>query len=64
MAKKSAQTFAKRQKELARKEKQAQKAQKRQERKQEKSGREIPPGSDPDIDWIVPGPQPLAEEEP
>jgi|EndMetStandDraft_2_1072991.scaffolds.fasta_scaffold190380_2 hypothetical protein len=61
MAKKTAQTFAKRQKELARKEKQQQKAQKRQERKVEKSTR--PEGSgDPDIDWIVPGPQPVMED--
>jgi len=61
MAKKTAQTFAKRQKELARKEKQQQKAQKRQERKLEKSSRPDVAG-DPDIDWIVPGPQPPMEE--
>lgn len=61
MAKKTAQTFAKRQKELARKEKQQHKAQKRQERKVEKSGREVG-GGDPDIDWIVPGPQPPMED--
>ncbi len=39
MAKRSSQTFAKRQKELARKEKQQQKAQKRVERKQLKAER-------------------------
>jgi hypothetical protein len=61
MAKKTAQTFAKRQKELARKEKQQAKAQKRQERKLEKSARPEAVG-DPDIDWIVPGPQPPMEE--
>ncbi len=61
MAKKTAQTFAKRQKELARKEKQQQKAAKRQERKVEKSTRPEG-GGDPDIDWIVPGPQPPMED--
>ena len=62
MAKRSPQTFAKRQKEMARKEKQQEKAARRLERKNH--SRERPEdGVDPDIAHIVPGPQPRAEEE-
>ena len=62
MAKRSPQTFAKRQKEMARKEKQQEKAAKRLERKNQ--SRERPEdGVDPDIAHIVPGPQPRVEEE-
>lgn len=60
MAKRSPQTFAKRQKEMARKERQQEKAAKRLERKHHKVER--PDGIDPDIAHIVPGPQPLPEE--
>jgi hypothetical protein len=52
-------TFMKRQKELARQEKQKQKAARRLERKEEKSKDGEPPmGEDPDIAGIQPGPQP------
>jgi len=54
MAKRSSQTFAKRQKEMARKEKQAAKAQKRAERNLLKAQR--PPGQGPEILY---GPQEL-----
>lgn len=54
MAKRSSQTFAKRQKEMARKEKQAAKAQKRAERNQQKALR--PAGAGPEILY---GPQEL-----
>jgi hypothetical protein len=54
MAKRSSQTFAKRQKEMARKEKQAAKAQKRAERNQIKALR--PAGQGPEILY---GPQEL-----
>lgn len=59
MANRSRQTFIKRQKERARQEKQRLKAEKRAQRKEEKDNRSEPPrGVDPDIDGIVPGPQP------
>lgn len=54
----------KRLKERQRQEKQREKAAKRQERSRDKADR--PPGEagvDPDIAHIVPGPQPVAEEE-
>lgn len=54
----------KRLKERQRQEKQREKAQKRQERKNDKADR--PPsegGVDPDIAHIVPGPQPIADED-
>jgi hypothetical protein len=50
---------AKRQKELARKERQREKAARRERRKQEKLERSQPPaapGEDPDLAGIVPGP--------
>lgn len=53
----------KRNKERARQQKQADKASVRNERKKEKDSRtSSPPGEDPDIAGIVPGPQPTAEE--
>jgi hypothetical protein len=52
-------TYKKRQKELARKAKQAEKALRRQQRKEEKANAEPPrDGEDPDLAGIVPGPQP------
>ena len=50
-------SFEKRRKEQARVENRQEKERKRQERKD--GAREQPTGGDPDIDWIVPGPQPL-----
>lgn len=60
MANRSRQTFIKRQKERARQEKQRLKAEKRAQRKDEKDveGEDVPRGVDPDIEGIVPGPQP------
>jgi len=55
----ASETFKKRQKELARQNKQKEKALRRQQRKEEKANR--PPaenGEDPDLAGIVPGPQP------
>ncbi len=55
----ASETFKKRQKELARQNKQKEKAMRRQQRKDEKANR--PPtasGEDPDLAGIVPGPQP------
>jgi hypothetical protein len=54
----------KRQKELARKERQREKQERRETRKKEKeSVVRVEGGEDPDIAGIVPGPQPLPEEE-
>jgi len=54
----------KRLKEKARQEKQQDKAAKRNQRKLERTQREpTTPGEDPDIAGIIPGPQPLLEEE-
>ena len=56
--------MSKRQKELARKEKNKEKDARRDQRKKEKSERTTQPGQegeDPDIAGIVPGPQPLPE---
>jgi hypothetical protein len=63
MARKSRQSFVKRQKEIARKERQAEKAARRLARKTEKPERPHEPGVDPDIAGIVPGPQPLPDLE-
>ncbi|HEY1268454.1 MAG TPA: hypothetical protein VGH16_14475 [Candidatus Binatia bacterium] len=55
----ASETFKKRQKELARQNRQKEKALRRQQRKEEKANR--PPaedGEDPDLAGIVPGPQP------
>jgi hypothetical protein len=51
--------FAKRQKEIARKERQKEKAQRRAERDAEKKRTGGVGGVDPDIAGIVPGPQPI-----
>jgi hypothetical protein len=56
-------TMNKRQKERHREEKRKEKEEKRQQRKSAKDDRPVtPPGEDPDIAGIVPGPQPLPEE--
>jgi hypothetical protein len=56
-------TFAKRSKEKMRQEKQNAKAQDRQQRKlARKDAPPRVPGFDPDIEGIIPGPQPLAYE--
>jgi hypothetical protein len=53
----------KRNKERARQQKQKDKAQNREARKREKDAAgDRPPGEDPDIAGIVPGPQPVAED--
>jgi hypothetical protein len=53
----------KRNKERGRQQKQQEKAADREARKREKSGRSAhPPGEDPDIAGIVPGPQPIPED--
>ncbi|UQA58517.1 hypothetical protein [Polyangium aurulentum] len=52
----------KRNKERARQQKQTDKAADREARKREKNARgDRPPGEDPDIAGIVPGPQPVLE---
>lgn len=54
----------KRQKEKDRQDRQADKRAKRQERTKEKEGRPASEGDvDPDIAGIVPGPQPIADDE-
>jgi hypothetical protein len=56
--------MSKRQKELARKEKNKEKDVRREQRKKEKSERPAgagPEGVDPDIAGIIPGPQPLPD---
>lgn len=56
-------SFAKRQRERSRQEKQREKEIKRQARKDDKLNRPpAAPGEDPDIAGIVPGPQPPLEE--
>ncbi len=56
--------FEKRQKELARKEKQRKKAERRDVREQQRSQRTATdPEEDPDIAGIVPGPQPPPTDE-
>jgi hypothetical protein len=53
----------KRQKEAARRDKQRKKDEKKEQRKREKGDRSPrPPGEDPDIAGIIPGPQPKLEE--
>lgn len=54
-------TFAKRQREQASKDRAREKAQRREERARRPTA-EKADGADPDIDWIVPGPQPIPEE--
>ncbi|MDC0709373.1 hypothetical protein POL68_12945 [Stigmatella sp. ncwal1] len=54
--------MSKRQKELARKEKNKEKDSRREQRKKEKADRQPgEEGVDPDIAGIIPGPQPLPE---
>ncbi len=56
-------SFAKRQKEMARAERARDKAAERARRAVEKKNRpDAPPGVDPDIAGVVPGPQPQSEE--
>ena len=55
-------SFEKRRKEQERQENQKEKAKRRAERKE--SNQKRPEGGDPDIDWIVPGPQPSSDEPP
>lgn len=57
-------TFQKRQKERARLDKQRDKAAKKQQRRDQPSAN-VPtaPGVDPDIAHIIPGPQPIPEED-
>ncbi len=59
----SRQAADKRNKERARQQKQRDKAQVRQDRGKEKDAKgDLPPGVDPDIAGIIPGPQPPAED--
>lgn len=53
--------FMKRQKEIKRQEKAQDKAAKKADRKMNKVDRDAPPGEDPDIAHIIPGPQPILE---
>lgn len=62
MSNRSRQTFLKRQKELARQERQRHKSEKRAQRRAEKEKPQMLGGEDPDIAGIVPGPQPLPWE--
>jgi hypothetical protein len=55
--------FLKRQKELARQEKQREKEARRKARKENRPTRTGFEGEDPDIAGIVPGPQPLPDED-
>jgi hypothetical protein len=55
-------SLQKRQKELARQERQRNKAEERKRRKEEKKNTPVAPGEDPDIAGIVPGPQPVPAE--
>jgi hypothetical protein len=54
--------FLKRQKELARQERQREKDLKRKQRKESRTERSGVEGEDPDIAGIVPGPQPPLED--
>ena len=60
MARRTPQSFAKRQREQAKKEKQAEKLAQRRERQKVRAER--PPGEDPDLAGIVPGPQPPRDD--
>ncbi len=55
-------SFLKRQKELARQEKQREKEAKRKARRENRADRSAVEGEDPDIAGIVPGPQPPRED--
>lgn len=56
-------SILKRQKELARREKQKEKAERRAQRQSERKDPNVPEGEDPDIAGIIPGPQPRPEED-
>jgi hypothetical protein len=59
-------TFAKRQKERARQDKQREKDAKRKQRRDDRDATPRAPGEpgvDPDIAGIIPGPQPIVEDE-
>jgi len=57
-------TFQKRQKERARLDKQREKEEKRKQRRETAPDRPAsPPGVDPDIAGIIPGPQPIETDE-
>ncbi|WP_394832557.1 hypothetical protein LVJ94_39245 [Pendulispora rubella] len=57
-------TFQKRQKERARLDKQREKEERKKQRREERPARSsTDTGVDPDIAHIVPGPQPVAEED-
>ncbi len=62
MSNKGRPSVNKRRKEEARRDRQRLKAMRRAEREAQKETREIPPGEDPDIAGIVPGPQPPPED--
>ena len=62
MANRGRATFAKRQKEIARQERAREKANRRTERKDTKVRVDRDASDDPDIEGIVPGPQPLPYE--
>ncbi|MBI5516950.1 MAG: hypothetical protein HY909_24420 [Deltaproteobacteria bacterium] len=56
-------SIGKRQRELKRQERQREKVVKREQRALDKKNRpEAPPGVDPDIAGVIPGPQPPAED--
>jgi hypothetical protein len=57
-------SILKRQKELARREKQKEKAERRAQRQSERKDQQVPDGEDPDLVGIVPGPQPRPDDEP
>ena len=64
MARRTRSTFKKRQKEIARQQKQQDKQARRLQKKQERQeGPALPPGEDPDIAGIRPGPQPRQDDE-
>lgn len=65
MARRTRSTFKKRQKEIARQQKQQDKAARRLQKKQERpeDGTLLPPGEDPDIAGIRPGPQPRQDDD-
>jgi hypothetical protein len=56
-------SFEKRRKEQARAEARELKAKKREQRREAERARPPIEGGDPDIDWIVPGPQPPPPDE-
>jgi len=63
MGKKSRPTFRKRQKELARRERQRNKQEQRKAKNEQKGDKALrTDGEDPDIEGILPGPQPLPDE--